>query len=265
MADLWINEVDTSATFSFSLQDEGDSLSGAVTRPNEIIIPGSAATLFTGPGTVATKEFVLRGVVHVEGSFANTRLAVIGLKALVEDGQVTVRLNGWNTVMIEAECVLFKVSNQQPAQVSDWVDVEMTFRSQSPYWRDVAAAGYTFDATPTPMPMGTASVAPDYVGYGPANTPILTGYNAAGDALWTATLGINLAATDSVRIVTAMYQQAIYKYVNSATPVLDNTLLSAGVFPRGLFSSGAMYSLGQSPMLKGSVGVWKAVYPRQWK
>lgn len=264
MADLWINEVDTSVAFSLLLQDEGDSLSGAITRPIEVSIPGSSGTLFVGPGTVATKEFTLRGVVHVEGSFANTRLAVIGLKALAEDGTVTIRLNGWNTVMIEATLVNFKASNQQPEQVSDWVDVEMTFRSQSPYWRDRNALGYTFDSTATPMPMGTASVAPDYWVYGPANTPVLTGLDAVGAQLWTSTLGINLAATDSVRIVTAMYQQAIYKYVNSATAVLDNTLLTAGVFPRGLVSQGAMYTLAQWPMVKTSLGVGKAVYPRMW-
>jgi hypothetical protein len=264
-ASLWINEVDTWTAFGFFLQDEGDSLHGIVTRPNEVTGPGVAATLFTGPGTTPTKEFTLRGVVHVEGSFSATRLAVIGLKALVEDGTVSVRLDGWNTVVIEAKCVGFKAVNQQPKQVTDWVDVEMTFRSESPVWRDVAARGYAFDSTPTPMPMGTGDVAPDYWLYGPANNPVLSGYDYKGNQLWSSTVVLNLGATDAVRIVTGAFQQAVYKYLTSPTGVRDNSLIPAGTFPKGLFASGRAYALAQWPMVKVSLGTGKAIYPRTWK
>lgn len=265
MAELWINETDVQTAFGFTLADEGTVLSAGIVQPGEVSIPGSSGTLFVGPGKIAGREFTVAGQVHSASGFAATRTALIGLKALATDGQVTVRLNGSSTIVIEAVCVAFEADNVNPSHVIDWIDVKMTFKAQSPYWRDLAAVGYTFDANLTPMPMGNADVWPDYWVYGPANVPVLTGYDAWGSALWTATININLAATDSVRIVTTIYQQAIYKYVNSATPVLDNTLLSAGVFPQKLRSAGAMYTLAQWPMLKTSLGVGKAVYARNWK
>lgn len=265
MPTLWLGGVDAEAVFGLMLSDEGSVLDGMTAVPQEIEVPWVVGSLFVGPATVKARDFVLKG--WLKGtSNADVRTKWTALKALVNAGLRTVRVADWSDAMIEATLVRAVAVAGAPAQISDWMTVELTFRAPIPFFRDVNALSYRFDSTPTPMPCGTAAVAPELYGFGPATTPQLKGYDHRGTEEWSATFA-TLATGEAYKIVTAGFDMALYKKAaGSALWVAadDQTVLTAGVFPKCLFSTSAAYRLSQWPLLSASSGKWLALYPRMW-
>jgi hypothetical protein len=263
MATLYVAGVDLEATLGFQFTNEGSVLDGSVSVPQELEIASVSGVFLAGPGRVPAREFTFRG--YLAGATpAVVRANLKVLKSLLGEGLVTVRVADWSDVMIEAKCVRFQAVNQPPAQLAAPVDIEMTFRAPLPYWRDVAVLPHGFGSTPQPMPQGTGDVAPDLWLYGPATTPVLKGYDARGAELWSATFA-TLGANDSYRIVTAAFDMRIEKYLASPTAVVDDAVLTAGVFPRAFHATGWAYDLSQWPALSVSTGTGSAVYPRTWR
>lgn len=265
MATVWINGTDLEATYGFQLTSEGNVLDGAVVLPGEIEIPTVPGAFFVGPGRVPVREFRLAGTL-IAASFATARASLRSLQALLEQGEVTVRLADREDIAIRAVCTGLRSVNLNPQFVQPALAIELTFRAASPYWRDVQALPYRFGSTsaPTPMPMGPASVAPDLWLFGAVANPQVKGYDHRGNELWSATLTITLGVNDAVRIVTSAFDMTIWKYMASPTGVLDDTLLTAGVFPRPLHSSRAAYQYSQWPMLGTTAPRGLAIYPRLW-
>lgn len=269
MATGWFAGVDVEAQFGFYLSSEGDVYDKAVLVPAEVEIPGVVGSFFTGPGRLGSRDFKLKG--FFDGASKAAVLAnVKAFASLISDGIIPIRLADWSDVMIEAKLVAFPGSSMPPEQVQIPFDVELTFRAPVPFWRDVNALCYRFDANPTPMPCGNASVAPELYGCATggasAVTPQLKGYDHRGNEEWSATFA-TLAAGEAYKLVTAAFDMGIYKKAaGSAVWVAqdDQTILTAGVFPKALFSSSAAYRMAQWAMLSGSTGKWVAIYPRTW-
>jgi hypothetical protein len=263
MATVYINGQDLAALVGFQLSKQGSTLDGMMTVPDEVTIPTVVGSFFTGPGKVAAREFRLAGFLLVaDAATARTNLRL--LEALLDQGEVTVELADRTDILIRARCIAVETAPRDPQVLSPVVEVTLVFRASSPYWRDALALPYGFGATMTAMPQGNASVAPVIWIYGAATNPVLTGYDHMGTALWSATFTITLAATDALKIVTSAFDMTIWKYVNSATGVLDDTLLTAGVFPRPFHSSRAVFQFSQWGALSVSAGTGRAVYPRHF-
>lgn len=265
MATLYLNGVDCEAVYGFQLTSEGNALDGAVVLPGEVEIPSVPGAFFVGPGRVPVREFRLSGVI-IASTFATARASLRTMQALLEQGEVVVRLADRDDISIRAVCTGVRPVNLAPQFVQPAVQVELAFRAAVPYWRDTQALPYRFGSTssPTPMPMGSASVAPDLWLFGPAANPQVKGYDHRGNELWSATFTITLGANDALRIVTSAFDMTVWKYVASPTGVLDDTLLTAGVFPRPLHSSQGTYQYLQWPMLGTTAARGVAVYPRCW-
>lgn len=260
---LWVQGVDTEAEFGFSLSDEGDVLGGAVVIPGEIEIPYAVGSFYAGAPRVPAREFTLVGQMTA-ADFDTNRDNLTRFKGLMGTGVVTLRLRGALDVMIEAKLVKVSPANLIPQHVTPWVRVEATFRAAFPYWRDLYALPRWFGSTPTVMPQGTGDVAPELWLFGGTN-PVVTGYDYRGNPLWTSTFTITLGANDALRVVTGMQDMSIWKYLASMTGTNDDTLLSAGIFPKSFFATSTSYLLGQFPALSVSSGWGMAVYPRMWR
>lgn len=265
MATIWVNGMDLEVMAGFQMTNEGNVLNSAVVLPREVEIPTVPGSFFVGPGRVAVREFVVRG--HVTGTtFDLARDNLTLLQAILGPGSMMVRLFDRADIMIQATCVGCVPVNQPPQFVTPYIEVEITFRTSMPYWRDVQASARWFGSisSPTPMPMGSASVAPDYWLFGSVTNPVLKGYDFQGNEVWSSTFTITLGANDALRIVSSAFDMTIWKYVATPTGVLDDTLLTAGVFPRPLHATEASYRFGQWQMLGTTAPRGVAVYPRHW-
>ena len=267
MPTVWVAGVDLEVEYGFQLTDEGSVLDAATLVPAEIVLPTVVGAYFAGPGQVGVREFVLTG--YVAGStFAGTRQRLERLTDLTQLGEVTIRLADRATMMIRGTVVAVRAVNMRPQFLQTRVDVAIVVRAAVPYWREVMALSTRLGtlAAPEPMPMGSASVAPDYWLFGPVTNPVLKGYDYMGNELWASTLTIALGANDALRLRSSAFDMTIWKYIASATGVQDDTLLvsGSGVFPRPLHANRSSFQFSQWPLVGTSAPSGVAVYPRMW-
>lgn len=274
MGTLYLNGCDLEAQLGFSFSDEGTVLDAMVSVPSEVELPGVPGTFFAGPAKLGAREFTLRG--WLDGATqSEVRANLKKLIALVGEGLITVRVADWSDVMIEAKCVRFPAKSIPPEQVQVPCDVELTFRAPCPYWRDVVALPYGLSSTPTAIPCGTASVAPDYWIWPASATavvnPSIIGYDHRGVEQWRSRFLITLAQTDALRIVTSAFDMTIWKYVNAFAGTIDDSLLSStapSIFPKALYATRQSYRFSQWQLLAltadSGTPIGRAVFPRMW-
>ena len=266
MATSWIASVDVESVLGMLLWDEDHILDTAVEVQGEVEIPMVRGAINAGPNRTKVRDFTLKYT--LDGvSRAAVRTNFEKLQALLGDGRdASVRVADRSDLSILARCVEFPAVIPGAHQVGIPLDVELKFRAPNPYWQSTTPSVVTFDTTHTAMPQGTAPAEPVITSpVGPLAATTLKGYSYLDVEEWSATLAA-LGAGEQYRITTSPAVMTIEKLVGATWfPADDQSVLTAGVFPKVLPSNGTGFQTSAWPRLSASAGTWTATYPRQWR
>lgn len=239
-------------------------------------VPSRALTTVAVPGRLGAvvtraqegaRDLEVRGILSpVSAVHADRQRAEDQLRALAASGLVTVVVEDpWSGIerATDGICVGVTVAPVARARPIRAYGLEVTVRLVCPdaTWRDVAWQIVGVGAAPTPMPMGSAPVAPLVRILGSATNPLLRLRRPGGPTISQSTFTITLGASDWLEIDCATYriEQVVSGTRSAAYAVYSGDPLPVLLPPHGL------WSVESWPTLEVTSGTALVTYERRWR
>ena len=248
----------------FAVDDVAGWFSPAPRQVMRTRIPGRAGAAVT---RIEEGEKELRVSGHVVGSSLADRNTLLDEVASILARGAALRLErtdvsgrtvatGW----LEGQP---EVVEGDPRMASRHARLAFRLVTSSAYIEDAAPLPYSFGATRTAMPLGTAAVAPLLRIVGSATNPIVRLRNLAGDVLAAVTFTITLTINDWLDIDCSSYR--IDKYLTGAKSDGYSTYAGNADNLPILDPADGDYLNGAWPTLEVTAGLGVAIYARSWR
>lgn len=235
-------------------------------------ILGRAGAFLLSPSVMAPRRLVLKGFIDPTArTVAALQSALQQVRDVFYQGYLTVASTDTAGTVRQISGLLQSFESDvrlgrlhfQSAQVADFT---ATILCDDPFWREVQPffVGAPTAGTRYSIPLGTAPSSPIINVMGSATNPVVTYRDGWGNAVWTITATITLAATNDWLSFNCQTGR-VTKYVSgTATSVYDVITAGQTDFPRPFDPQDGDVTTSQQPTIETSAGSLEALYYKRY-
>jgi hypothetical protein len=252
---LVIDGLDAAATYGLKLAASDGARDLPSRRVDPVVIPDVPGVTLLAAPQIDARSISLTGT--VQGTTAiDVRAKRDALLAVLRRGRVRLRLGDAPTRELPVEILSAKIASTGAQQLARTLPITIECLALDPFWRDVTPQVVALGLSPTPLPLGTAPVAPVLVCSAPGPVLAITLRTALGASVTSLQLagleaGVACTIDCAARTIRQGAVSMISALISGDFPVLD-------VVDQGDFAASAW------PTLAVSQGTATATYTRRW-